>query len=102
MKKSTCFGLLALTFASGLITAKVLSKYDRTSDSSDPLGIIEEDDDFDDDDYDEPFEDNHDDPDEADDLSMIYGTDLSDLYLPEEDVSSDEIPVKKSSAKSKK
>jgi hypothetical protein len=42
MKKSTCFGLLALTFATGLITAKVLSKYDHTSDSSDPLGIIEE------------------------------------------------------------
>ena len=42
MKKSTCFGLLALTFAAGLITAKVLSKYDHTSDSSDPLGIIEE------------------------------------------------------------
>ena len=102
MKKATCFGLLALTFTAGLMTAKVFSKYDHKSDSSDPLGIIEEDDDFDDDDYDEPFEDDHDDPDEADDLSMIYGTDLSDLYLPEEDVSSDEIPVKKPSAKSRK
>ena len=31
-----------------LMTAKVLSKYDHKSDSSDLLGIIEEDDDFDD------------------------------------------------------
>ncbi len=92
MKKATYFSLVALTFFAGMLTAKVLSKYDHISETPDSPGIIDEDD------YDYPDEMEDEDP---YDFGMIYGTDLSD-DLQEDEYVPDAIPAKKSSRKSSK